>query len=127
MNRREASPTNRRKFRRLDCVFVGCPANQRKRHVLSLVLIEWTATHLISHISASRWIGGLALNQWTFCGHLLDCLWRLRSRSDQREIGRFRAFACAGPMNRREASPTNRRKFRRLKSIFSGCPPNERD
>ena len=32
MNRREASPTNQRKFRRLDCVFVGCPPNERKRH-----------------------------------------------------------------------------------------------
>jgi hypothetical protein len=32
MNRREASPMNRRKSRRLDCSFTGCPANQRKRH-----------------------------------------------------------------------------------------------
>ena len=32
MNRREASPTNRRKFRHLDCGFAGCPANERKRH-----------------------------------------------------------------------------------------------
>jgi hypothetical protein len=82
---------------------------------------------LISLISASRWIGGLALDQWTFCGHSLDCLRLLRSRSDQPEISRFRAFACAGPLIRREASPTNQRKFRRLDCVFAGRPPNERE
>ena len=60
LNQCEASPTNLRKFRRLDCGFAGCPANQRKRQVLSFALIEWTAIHLISLISASHWIGGLA-------------------------------------------------------------------
>jgi hypothetical protein len=104
----------------------GRPAIKREFFALSLALIEWTAMHVISLISASRWIGGLALNQWTFCGHLLDCLRRLRSRSDQPEISRFRAFACAGPMNRREASPTNQRKFRRLDCGFAGCPANQR-
>jgi len=30
-------------------------------------------------------------------------------------------------MNRREASPTNQRKFRRLDRIFRACPLNERE
>ena len=30
MNRREASPMNRREIRRLHCGFVGCPPNERK-------------------------------------------------------------------------------------------------
>ena len=111
------------KIRRL-----GSPSgDDTRKFSLSLALIEWTAMRLISLISASRWIGGLALDQWTFCGHSLDCLRLLRSRSDQPEISRFRAFACAGPLIRREASPTNQRKFRRLDCVFAGRPANERE
>jgi len=47
------------KIRRL-----GSPSgDDTRKFSLSLALIEWTAMRLISLISASRWIGGLALDQ----------------------------------------------------------------
>jgi len=66
-------------FRRLDRIFAGFPAIKRERQ-LSLALIEWTANHLFPLISASHWIGGFELDQWTFCGRSLDCLRLLRPR-----------------------------------------------
>jgi hypothetical protein len=90
---------------------------------VSLALIEWTAMHLIYLISASRWIGGLALDQWTFCGHSLDCLRLFRSRSDQPEISRFRAFAGTGPLNRREASLSDSRNLWDSRSLKSNDFP----
>lgn len=48
------------------------PIPRNSADALLFAYMEWTANHLISLISASRWIGGLALDQWTFCGHSQD-------------------------------------------------------